>query len=425
MKLLDLVNKIKGTELDETFKLLYGEENISAQKERYLGIIDRAKEFFKDDDEVKLFSAPGRCEIGGNHTDHQLGRVLAASINLDVVGIAKKTDDMIASYHSKDFNCKPVDLKDLEVNFEEKNTTEALIRGMNAKMKEDGFNIGGFVAYAESNVLTGSGMSSSAAFEVFVGLVINYLYNEGKVDAVSIAKYGQYAENIYFMKDCGLMDQMACSCGHFVAIDFQDKENPQVETIDFDPESYNYKLIVTNTLGSHEDLSDEYSAIPNEMKGVARVMNQEVLSTSNVDETIENIKTIREKCGDRAFLRSYHFMNETERAFDEAEALKANDFETFLALLNESGHSSWMYLQNVLAPNSKEKQELGVGLALSEYLLKENGGYRVHGGGFAGTILAFVPNDLVDDYIYIMEQAFAKDCCYVLRIRNAGGIQVA
>ena len=425
MKLKELINQIQGTDLDETFKLLYGDENVDEQKKRYLGIIDNAKQYFDDEDEVSLFSAPGRCEIGGNHTDHQLGRVLVASINLDIVGIAKKSDDNKAYYYSDSFNIDPVDLDDLDIKVEEKNTSTAIVRGVNAKAKELGYNIGGFVSYAESNVLKGSGMSSSAAYENFLGLIISHLYNEGNIDAVTIAKMGQYAENNYFMKDCGLLDQMASSVGHFLEIDFQDKENPVIETIDFNPEKYNYTLIVTDTLGSHEDLSDEYSAIPNEMKGVARCMDQEVLSTSNEDELIENVKKIRENCGDRAFLRAFNFMHETERALDEAEALKADDFDAFLDLVTESGVSSWMYLQNVLVPGSNEHQELGIGLALSEYILHNDGAYRVHGGGFAGTILAFVPNDLVDDYIYVMESAFEKGCCYKLRIRNAGSIKIA
>lgn len=420
MKLEELIQSVKEDKFNQVFSSLYGEENISFQKDRYLKMLNNSLNHLSNSDEVILLSSPGRTEIGGNHTDHQLGRVLAASINLDVIGVVSKTDDNIVTYTTDAFEVKPVDLSDLSIIYEEKNTTESLIRGIHARLDELKYTIGGFKAYAESNVSTGSGLSSSAAFEVFIGAANNILYNDNKITPVEIAQISQYAENTYFMKACGLMDQVACACGNFVYINFADEEYPEIETINLNLDSFNYDLILTNTNSSHDDLSDEYSAIPTEMKGVAMQMDASVLSTVTLDDLINHIQKIRKNCGDRAFLRSYHFLNETERAFDEAEALKANDFDFFLELVNESGRSSWMYLQNVIVPNDNFKQELGVALALSEAVLGDSGAYRVHGGGFAGTIIAFVPKDTTEDYIKTMELAFGEGCSEKLRIRNKG-----
>ena len=420
MKLESLINSIKENKFDEILISLYGNKDLSFQKERYLSMLNKSLKWFDVNDEVILLSSPGRTEIGGNHTDHQLGRVLAASINLDVIGVVSKTDDNIVSYNTDAFEVKPVDLSDLSIVYEEKNTTESLIRGIHARLDELKYKIGGFKAYAESNVSTGSGLSSSAAFEVFIGGANNILYNDNKITPVEIAQISQYAENTYFMKACGLMDQVACAYGNFVYINFADEEYPEIETIDLNIDNYNYDLILTNTNSSHDDLSDEYSAIPTEMKGVAMQLDASVLSTVTIDDLIDHVAKVRKNCGDRAFLRSYHFFNETERAFDEAEALKANDFEYFLELVNESGRSSWMYLQNVIVPNDNFKQELGVALALSEAVLGDNGAYRVHGGGFAGTIIAFVPKETTEDYIKTMELAFGEGCSQKLRIRNKG-----
>lgn len=423
MRLSELIEKIENDHYKDTFISLYG-DNYEFQKERYLTMLNNSLKYFVKDDEVHLLSSPGRCEIGGNHTDHQLGRVLAASINLDVIGIIKRNNDMTINYYSDGFNVKPVDLRDLSIIYEEKNTTEAIIRGINSKLKENNHIIGGFDAYAESNVSTGSGLSSSAAFEIFIGAANNILYNKNEIKPVELAQIGQYAENTYFMKASGLMDQVACAYGNCVYINFADEEYPEIEVININLDDYSYDLIVTNTNSSHDDLSDEYSAIPTEMKGVALQMNEQVLSPLSLDDLIDNVDKVRKNCGDRAFLRAYHFMNETERVFDEAEALKANDFEYFLDLVNASGKSSWMYLQNVLIPSDKIHQELGVALALSDAILGDKGAYRVHGGGFAGTILAFVPQDASEEYIETMEKAFGKDCCLKLKIRNKGYVDL-
>lgn len=310
MKITELKDAVKSGSLDEKLRSLYGEESLPAQKKRYLDILDQAEKAFGDD-EATIFSAPGRTEVGGNHTDHQLGKVVAASINLDIVAVVIPTNDHTVRYMSPGFAVKPVDVSDLEIKDSEKNTTEALIRGTAAGLVDKGYSIGGFKAYAESDVLPGSGMSSSAAFEVLIGTIFSGLYNEGSVTPEEIAKNGQYAENVYFMKNSGLLDQMACSVGSFAAMDFADQDNPIVEKIDFNPADYGYDLILTDVKASHADLSDEYSLVPNEMKEVAQLLGHEVLSQCTLEDLIMHTARIRNHCGDRAFLRAYHFFNET------------------------------------------------------------------------------------------------------------------
>ena len=403
MVITEIINAVKAGQLDEKLTALYGTEALASQKVRYEDVLLKAKDLLGDKD-AHIFSAPGRTEVGGNHTDHQLGRVVAASIDLDVIAVVVPTDDSVVTYHAKGFNVSPVDLHNLEIKEAEKNTTEALIRGIAAGFTKKKYKVGGFKAYSESNVLSGGGMSSSAAFEVLIG------------------KIGQFSENIYFMKASGLLDQMACSVGSFAAIDFANKENPQVTSIPFNPADYGYDLILTDVKASHADLSDEYSAVPYEMKAVAKLFGKEVLSQITLNELLANAAKIRKEVSDRAFLRAYHFLNETGRAKLQAEALKENDIKTFLHLVNESGHSSYMYLQNVLIPGDSQNQALAIALALSESVLGDDGACRVHGGGFAGTIQAYVPHAKTPEYIALMESTFGKDCCYKLRIRYCGCI---
>ncbi len=424
MKINELRKFIETGGLDEKLAALYGEANIAAQRLRYDDILVKACNMFGDR-EAQLYSAPGRTEVGGNHTDHQLGAVLAASLNLDVVAAVVLSNDMVVRYASKGFDVKPVDLKELGIHDEEANTTEALIRGTAAGLVERGYKVGGFMAYAESDVIAGGGMSSSAAFEVLLGTIFNGLYNDGAIDSQTIAKNGQYAENVYFKKPCGLLDQMACSVGSFAAIDFKDPKNPVVEKVDFDPASYGYDLILTDVKASHAELSDEYGAVPREMKAAANVMGHQFLSECTLSQLLENASEIRKTCGDRAFLRAYHFVNETKRAKDEVEALRCKDIGEFLRLVTESGHSSYMYLQNINVPGAVKEQPVAMALALSEAVLAGSGAYRVHGGGFAGTIQAFVPREKTTEYIKTMETVFGKGCCYMLRIRNCGGTRVA
>lgn len=423
MKLSELIQGIREGKFDGVLNDLYGAEALADQKERYTGVIQKTIDLFGDQEGL-VFSAPGRTEVGGNHTDHQLGRVLAASIDLDTIAAVIKTDDNKVRLASRGFNIQPVDLSDLSINAAEKNTTESLIRGVAAGLSERGYKVGGFMAYSESNVIAGGGMSSSAAFEVLLGTIMGWLYNDGKVSPEEIAKVGQYAENVYFMKASGLMDQMASSVGSFVAIDFYEKENPVIEKVAFDPADYNLDLILTDVRASHADLSDEYSAIPTEMKGVAKVLGETVLSRCTLDQLMAHIPEIREAQGDRAFLRAYHFLKETQRAKDEAVALREKDIERFLKLVRESGQSSWMYLQNICTPGARKEQPVAVGLMISDAVLEGEGAYRVHGGGFAGTIQAFVPKSKTQAYIEAMESAFGQGACYILRIRGTGGCRV-
>lgn len=422
MKLSQLSDYIQESEFKKELDYLYGSENSDKQIGRYQELIQCA---LKDGDrEATIFSAPGRSEVGGNHTDHQLGCVLACSIDLDTIAVVVKNDENIIRYESKGFNVKPVDLSDLTMKLEEKNTTESLFRGIANGFASRGYQYGGFDMYASSNVILGGGMSSSASFEVLIGTVLSHLYNNHQVSAEEIAMIGQYAENQYFLKPCGLMDQMACSVGSFVSIDFKEKGNPKVEKVDFNLDQYNYNLILTDVKASHADLSDAYASIPSDMKAVAKVLGHELLTEVTLEDLVKNAARIRKESSDRAFLRAYHYVNETKRAILEATALKNNDFKEFLKLVNESGQSSWMYLQNIYVPEKSEEQPVSLALALSKAVLKEEGASRVHGGGFAGTIQAFVPHTLKDEYISTMESVFGKGCCYCIRIRPVGGTKL-
>lgn len=422
MKKEELFDKLNNHELDLVIQKCIVNKPINQEIERYKAILSKAQECFGVQD-WHLFSAPGRTEVGGNHTDHQQGRVLAASVNMDIVAAVCKGEDRI-EFVSEDFNIQPVAIDDLAIKENEKNTSEALIRGIVARFKELGYEVGGFKAYSNSQVLPGSGISSSAAFETMIGTILSYLYNDGKVSPIEIAQIGQYAENVYFQKPCGLMDQMACSVGGFITIDFKDKNNPLVEKVDFDFASSNHGLCLVDTKGDHADLSEEYGLMPKEMKDVAYVFNQEVMSRVNMDEFLERIDEVRAKTSDRAVLRAYHFLNETERVLEEVYALKQQDIERFKALVIQSGRSSWMYLQNVSSTLRPFNQELAIALAISEQMLQNQGAWRVHGGGLAGTIQAFVPNEKIEEYKNKMEQLFGKGSCHVLSIRSVGGIML-
>lgn len=423
MKISEWKTLLDSSELDETLAFLYGEARIAEQKKRYARVLDRASEYFKEED-VRLFSAPGRTEVGGNHTDHQLGRVLAASIDLDLLAVVKVHEEPVIRYFADAFSVKPVDLKDLDIKEAEYNTTESLIRGIASRYRQNGYQIGGFDCYAESDVLPGSGMSSSAAFEILIAEILSVVYNEGTVSPVEQAIIGQYAENVYFGKASGLMDQMACSVGGFVTIDFKDPKEPKVRNIPFELDKHGYALILTDCKQSHADLSDEYSLVPGEMKAAAKVMGKTVLSECTLGELFKYAKEIRETCGDRAFLRSYHFLKETDRVNDEVKALEVGEIRQFFDHIIASGNSSFMYLQNVYPPAERMHQSLAVGLALSEELLRGKGAWRVHGGGFAGTIQAFVPLSETTAYVRAMESVFGEGSCYQLRIRSVGGYEI-
>lgn len=403
---------------------IYSEDKIEYQTERYKKAAESYKRIFGDG-EVRFFSAPGRTEVGGNHTDHNFGKVLAAGVSLDVIAVASATDDSIIEVKSEGFEKDVVDTTDLSVHDDEKNTSAALIRGVCRKIKDLGYNIGGFKAYTTSNVLKGSGLSSSAAFEVLLCTILNCLYNDGKITAVEAAQISQYAENEYFKKPSGLMDQMASSVGGFITIDFLDPKNPVINKIDVDINKYGYSLCIVDTKGDHADLTPEYAAIPNEMKSVAKLFGKNVLRGISKSEILEKASEIKEECGDRAFLRALHFIDENDRVDAQAKALTSGDFDTFLDEVNKSGNSSYKYLQNIYANKSPKKQGLSVGLYLAEEVLDGEGASRVHGGGFAGTIQAFVPNDKLSEFISVLDGVFGKGACHVLTIRPCGGVEVS
>ncbi len=408
------------------FKSVYA-DNEEAQRERYAFLAENFKSYFslESDEGIEYFSAPGRTEIGGNHTDHQHGRVLAAAVNLDIIAAAKKRDDSMIRLKSHEYTkFDEIDISVLEPKSMEREKSASLIRGIAARVTELGYNVGGFDCYTTSNVLKGSGLSSSAAFEVLVVTIINHFYNDDKIDPVTVAQIAQYAENVFFGKPSGLMDQTASSVGGFTAIDFNDPQKPILEKIEFNLSDYGHKLCIVDTRGSHADLTNEYAAVPIEMKSVAEFFGKSVLREVDENEFYKSITALREKLGDRAVLRAVHFFDENRRAKDEAEKLKENDFDSFRALVKESGNSSLMKLQNVFASSDPSHQGLTLALALTERVLKDRGAYRVHGGGFAGTIQAYVPDDLLDEYKTMIESVFGEGTCYVLNIRTAGGTKI-
>ena len=370
----------------------------------------------------RYFSAPGRTEIGGNHTDHQRGRVLAGAVNLDTVAAVRLNGSNIIRVQSQGYPMCTVDLSVMEPQTEEVNTTPALIRGVAARFAQMGCSVTGFDAYCESTVLPGSGLSSSAAFEVLVGTIINHLFFEGRVSQPEVAMIGQYAENVFFGKPCGLMDQTASAVGNLVAIDFFDKDNPVIKPVDFDFAACGHALCIIDTRASHADLTDEYAAIPNEIKGVAAYFGKEVLTQIDEREFYAAIPALREQCGDRAVMRAMHFYSENARVPKQVEALERGDFDTFLSLIKESGHSSYMYLQNVIPAGYKAHQDVAIALALCEHFLDGRGAYRVHGGGFAGTVQAFVPFDILDSFVAGMDSVLGEGACHVLSIRPQGGV---
>lgn len=372
-----------------------------------------------------VFSAPGRTEIGGNHTDHQHGCVLAAAVNLETVAdVCLNGTDKIW-IQSEGYPAFSIDIHDLAVSEHEKNTTVALVRGVVSGFAQRNVEVQGFDAVIHSTVLPGSGLSSSAAFEVLIGTIINELFNEGKLSAEEIAMVGQYAENVYFGKPCGLMDQMASSVGSLVYIDFENPADPKVEKIDFDLANAGYALCIIDSGADHADLTDEYAAIPMEMKQVCSLFGKDVLREIPEAAFIAAIPSLRGQVPDRAILRALHIYRENDRVRKQAEALRNQDIAGFLNLVKESGNSSWKYLQNITPAGAVKHQEVAVALALCDTFLKGTGAYRVHGGGFAGTVQAFVPLDALDEFKSSMEAVLGENTCHVLNIRDTGGIRVS
>ncbi len=409
---------------ENTLAKLYGENAVKMQSERYAEAVKSFEDIYGQRDGIRIFSAPGRTEVGGNHTDHNRGCVMAAAVGLDVIAIVAPSDDTTVRVKSEGFPEDVLDISDLEIKENEKNTSAALIRGVAAGFKNSGFNICGFTAYTTSNVLKGSGLSSSAAFEVLIGTIFSHLCNEGSVSAVKIAQIAQYAENVYFGKPSGLMDQMASSVGGFITIDFEDTDKPVIDAISYDFASSGYALCIVDTKGNHADLTPEYAAIPAEMKSVAKFFGKSELRDITKDMLIEKLSEVRSACGDRAVTRAFHFFDDNERVGREAAALRNGDIDGFLRLVTESGNSSYKYLQNIYAAKAPAEQGLAMGIYLSENFLSGKGAVRVHGGGFAGTIQAFVPVDMVEAYSAMMENAFGAGSCYKLYIRPVGGTEV-
>lgn len=393
--------------------------------DRFLEVIAGLEETFGAAEDVRLFSAPGRTEIGGNHTDHQHGCVLAASLNLDVIGAVRLNGTDKVRIQSKGYPMDEIDLNDLEPRESEYERASGLIRGVLRKFKDKGYSLQGFDAYTVSSVLKGSGMSSSASFEVLVGTIVNGLFCNEEIDAVEIAKIGQYAENVFFGKPCGLMDQMASSVGAVVAIDFADTEKPKVEKVEFDFTKSGHALCIIDSGADHADLTNEYADITVEMRKVAEFFGKQYLRDVDPAEFAAKLPEVRKACKtDRAVLRAMHFFAENQRAQDEVAALQSGDFEQFLDIVKKSGYSSYMYLQNVYASSMPDQQAVSLALALCDEILGDAGAYRVHGGGFAGTVQAFVPEDLLDEFKTKIEAVLGEGMCHVLAIRPVGGMEL-
>lgn len=417
------VNDINSKDFFGRLVAVYGDE-AEFQQKRYSDLASQYEADFGTAENLRFFSAPGRTEVGGNHTDHNNGKVLAAAINLDAVAAVEKRTDSIINVNSEGYSPLTVDSDDLEIKDQEAGKSNALIRGVCARFKELGYNYGGFNAKVTSRVLSGSGLSSSAAYEVLIGTILNYLYNDGKISAVEIAQISQYAENVYFKKPCGLMDQTACSVGGFVKIDFEDTNKPVINKVDFDIAKHGYNLCIVDTGGNHADLTGDYAAIRLEMNSVAEYFGKKVLREVDECEVIKNIGSIREKTGDRAIERAIHFYNENKRVEKLSEALSKGDFEEFKNIIIESGKSSYMYNQNCFTLSEPCSQPVALALCVMEELLKGKGAYRVHGGGFAGTVQAFVPQEETENFVSVMESFLGKNHCYILKVRSHGGCEV-
>lgn len=424
----DTIKLLHSQEMRDLFSCLYGKEDqiIQEQIERYTQIVEKYIKKFPDSD-IQLFSTPGRAELGGNHTDHNGGVVLASCVNLDSVAAAAKTDNHTITIYSEGYpNPFTVTLSDLEVKKDKQRTTTALIKGVTARFKDLEYSVGGFNAWIYSDVKVGSGLSSSASIEVLICTIINTFYNEGKVPEETLAQIGQYAENVYFGKPSGLMDQLTSAVGGIVFIDFKDAQKPVVKKVHFDINSLDYKLVVVDTGSNHSDLTEEYASVAEEMRSVARILGGEVLRDIELHDVFGQIQTLRSKVGDRAILRAFHFFADNRRVFEQVAALEKSDFDAFLRLVNDSGVSSCRWLQNCYTEKSPTEQGIPLALMLTENYLKGSGkgACRVHGGGYAGTILVFMPDGLLDNYIKLMEAVFGKGSVMVLNIRPYGSLHV-
>ena len=396
-------------------------EQTAAHAARYAAVLDGLEAAFGAHTEAGLYSAPGRTEIGGNHTDHQHGRVLAGSVNIDMIAAAAPNSLNQLRVQSEGYDLCVIDLADLAARKEEENTTMSLLRGECEAFRQRGAALSGLDVYVASNVPKGSGVSSSAAFEVLIGVILNDCFMTKKVSPIEIAQIGQWAENVYFGKPCGLMDQMASSVGNIITIDFADPAHPDVEPVQVDFSKAGLALCILDSCADHADLTDEYAAVPAECRAVAAVCGGEVLRDVPFDTFLAKLPECRRQCGDRAVLRAFHFYADNDRVAQQVAALRGGDFDVFLQLVTASGDSSWEYLQNVIPAGYKEHQEMGVTIAAAKHYLQGKGAVRVHGGGFAGTAQAFVPVDMLADFKAHMEAILGEGRCHVLSIRPEGG----
>ena len=423
MKAQELIKFLNDGALKE-YSNIYSDTD--AATARFIDAINAFTSTYGDDRDIALFSVPGRSEIIGNHTDHNSGKVMAGAINRDIIAVAAKNDKGVISFLSEGFSKDEIKLSDVSDtdNFK-KFTSRALVAGMTQAFVNAGHAVGGFDAYSSTEVLKGSGLSSSAAFEVMIGNIINHLYNGGCVDNKEIAKYAQYSENVYFGKPCGLMDQMACAVGGFVYIDFEDNKNPEVESVDFSLSKAGYSLCIVNTGGNHANLNDDYASVPTEMKAVAKALGRDVLRGLSEADIIAAIPDLRNSVGDRAILRALHFVRENDRVSLAKDALKKGDINAFYDIILASGRSSFQYLQNVYTTINVSEQGLSLALALTDGFLADKGcAFRVHGGGFAGTIQAFVKNEYLEEYVSLMDSVFGAGAAMPLNIRPLGAVKL-
>lgn len=425
MTLFEMKTAVENGEYDEKLVYLYGKGNEKQAAQRYIEAMDEFSRFFGyEDGDFYVFSAPGRTELCGNHTDHNYGKVLAGAVNIDVIGIVCKNDSGKIRVKSRGHGINEIDISVLEPQEDEKGHSTSILRGVNARIKQLGYRIGSYDAYTVSNVPAGSGLSSSAAYECLLGCITSVLFNENAINNVQLAQISQFAENVFFGKPCGLMDQLTIATGSAVKFDFKDIQNPSIEKLDYDFLASGYALCITNTGGSHADLTDDYASVRTEMEGVAAFFGKKVLREVAKEDVIANIAAVREQLGDRAVLRAMHFYGENEKVEAAAAALKKGDFEAFLEQISASGRSSYMYNQNVYSTKAPAQQGVSLGLNIAERVLGKRGAFRVHGGGFAGTTQAFVPTDLVAEYKAAMEAVFGEGSCCVLSIRPCGPVRV-
>lgn len=412
------LDSIKSSCFQDTLLSLYSDSSVlHTESDRYEHAINSFKSLFSNE-EISIYSAPGRTEICGNHTDHQLGQVLCASINLDMIGIVGLSNNNLISINPENMELFQIDTSKLN-QYKKEGSTSSLVAGICTGFLNRGYKIGGFNMFISSEIMIGSGLSSSAAFELLVGFVLSDLFNNGSIPIIELSKIGQYAENTFFGKPCGLMDQLACGYGGLIHIDFANN-NPQIERIPFPINVAGYKLSITDTRSSHADLTNDFASITEEMLSISRYFGKNYLSEVSEIDFFNNISSLRNNCSDRAILRAIHYFNENKRVLDAVKALKENNLSAFVEVIRKSGNSSFKYLQNVYSCSSATSQGISLALCLSERILDKDEVSRVHGGGFAGTIQAYVKSEHVETYRELMDSTFGANSCHILSIRDDG-----